>query len=134
MTRPIGVWVISIWYFISVIWTAFSFFLIKSGVVPVPPASQKYFDNLNAFDYISTFGLLIVNLLTVIYLFKLKKVAIKIFTVGVIFNCVVLAYNYIFKNYGAVMGQGNFGVVLGIMAMIAVIFYMKHLEKKGILT
>ena len=51
--RPAWVWIISIFYIISAVWTLFSFFLIFSGALPLPPQQAAYFRSLTSIDYFS---------------------------------------------------------------------------------
>jgi hypothetical protein len=53
-SRPALVWVITILYFISFVFTAFSFVLVYSDKIPVKPAVQQYLASLTVFDHVIT--------------------------------------------------------------------------------
>jgi hypothetical protein len=49
--RPIWIWLISLFFFLSAIWTLLSFYLIWSGSFPLEPAQKAYFARLTLIDY-----------------------------------------------------------------------------------
>jgi hypothetical protein len=53
-TRPVLVWVISIFYFISAGFTILSLALIYSGLAPLRDEQRQYFQSLTAFDHTMT--------------------------------------------------------------------------------
>ena len=50
--RPLAVWVIAIFYLLSIVSTLLSLVSVLTGVVEVTPAQQRYFDSLGPVDYL----------------------------------------------------------------------------------
>src|SRR5262245_18525523 len=77
--RPIWVWLISLFFLVSAIWTLLSLYLIWSGAIPLEPAQQAYFDRLTLIDHVLTIVVGVLNLSGAIALFLLRKIARDLF-------------------------------------------------------
>jgi hypothetical protein len=51
--RPVWVWLISVYFFLSASWTLLSFYLIRIGAVPLTPPQRSYLESLNGAGYLS---------------------------------------------------------------------------------
>ncbi|MCB9768401.1 MAG: hypothetical protein H6752_09415 [Candidatus Omnitrophica bacterium] len=132
--RPFWVWVISIFFLISVGWTFSSFYLVLSGAVPLNPEQEEYFTNLSAFDYTSTLGLGVLNLLGAVSLFLLHRAAFYFFAFAFGVNVLLTIWHAVAKGWLAVVGgPGLVGMVLGLGILFAVCVYSWRLLQSGIL-
>lgn len=132
--RPKWVWVISIFYFLSAVYTLLSFYLINSGAVAVPEATKAYLDSLTAMDY--TFSILIglANLSGAVALFLMRKAAYLLFLVSLGANVLMSVWHAISRNMlEAFVSGGAVGMVIGWGMQLAVCLYAKRLAKKGLL-
>jgi len=133
--RPAWVWVISIWYAISPTWTLLSLYLVRSGFIPIAPASKAYFDSLTVFDYALSITVGVLNLSAAVALFLLRKQAFPLFSIVLAINIMFVSWHIATKGAIAVIGgTGLFGVVIGNGILLAVCIYSRHLAKAGVLT
>jgi hypothetical protein len=129
--RPVGVWVISIFILISVVWTLLSFYLIFTGAIPITDAQRKYFENLTMVDHIHMSLSIIANLAGVIYLLLLRKVAFYIFFALLFLGIFSILYEYWpINEFGIPI---LIGAVLGITIDGIICYYLWRLKVKGIL-
>jgi len=133
--RPIWVWVISIFYFLSAGYTLLSFFLIYAEVIHLEPAMKTYFDNLSIFDHALAIILGAANLIGAITLLLLRKQAFYIFSGIFCVNILVSIWHSISKGWIALLGGSGFvGAIIGWGLILAVIAYSRRLINRGILT
>ncbi len=133
--RPVLVWVISIFYLFSFAWTTLSFFLIFSGVIPLPPEQEAYFNNLTTFDYGYTFLLMGINLAGAISLFLLRKIALYLFVGGLAISILSTIWHILTKGWLQAVGSaGLTGSLIGYVISIAICIYIWKLTNKGVLT
>jgi len=133
--RPISVWIVSAFFFISSLWGMWSYYLIAVGKTSPEYLNHPYFANLTILDYAFIVLLQLVALCAAITLFLLRKAAFYLFVTG-------MAISIIFTAIKAIRGiyQNANPVAVGVaMAMtyaihIAVCLYSWKLLKKGILT
>lgn len=132
--RPKLVWVITIFYFISVGWTLFSFASIYSGFIPVDEAQAVYFKSQTIIDILFTIVIGLLNILGAIFLFLLRRSAFYLFLSAFAFGLIMTAYHIIFKNWlAAIAGPGLIGAIIGWGIAIATILYARKLIRAEIL-
>lgn len=133
--RPILVWVISIFVFLSSAWALYSIFLVTSGGVPLTPEQQQYFDNLSTFDYASSIAIGLLNVAGAVALLLLRKEAFPLFAGSLGLNILVTIWHALAKNWLEAIGQsGLVGVFIGLGIAAAVCFYAWHLKRTGVLS
>ncbi|HUB65887.1 MAG TPA: DUF4339 domain-containing protein [Candidatus Methylacidiphilales bacterium] len=136
--RPIAVWIISIFYFITVPFTLLSLALIPlmlSGTIPITDVQRRYFESLNIFDYTVTFLLVVFNLAGALLLFLLRRPAVYCFGAVFVLNLLNYLYEILFKNWLGAIGNGSgvamigsiFEVVLAVSINLAVFGYALYL-------
>ena len=132
--RPKLVWVITIFYLISVGWTLLSFALIYSGFIPVNEAQAVYFRSQNTIDMLFTIVIGLLNFGGALLLFLLRRKAFHLFLFPFLLGLLMTVYQIIFKNWlAAIAGPGLIGPVIGWGISIAVIIYARKHAKAGTL-
>jgi len=133
--RPGWVWAISIFYFISAVFTLFSFYLIFSGKISIEPAQKAYFDSLTPLDHGITIILGFFNLTGAVTLFLLRRQALYFFTGSFAVNILMTVWHSLSKGWvAAIGGPGLVGVIIAWGLLIAVCLYSRRLIKAGVLT
>lgn len=132
--RPKLVWAASLFYLLSVGYTALSFLLIYSGSIPVTPEQVAYFRNLSAFDYVITALTGLLNVAGAIAIFRLRKIAFHLFTAAFVLVILQTLVYAITTNFvAAVGGPGAVGVLIGYGILLAVCIYAWKLKARGVL-
>ena len=134
-TRPKLVWAIIIFYVVSFIYTAFSFYAVYSGLVPLNEAQQAYFDSMSAFDHIASVVLVAASLSGAILLFQLKRLAFHFFVGAFGAGLLMTMWHAFSKGWFAVLVEGGFaGTVIGWAIQISICTYCWILIRRGILS
>jgi len=132
--RPLGVWVIFVYYMLSSGFMLLLFVLTFSGIVALPAEHESYMDSLSAVDWFVSFAIGGLHIIAVVCLFLLRRVAVMFFLAALVLN-VVSTLIYILQTdwLEAVGAAGLPGMFLGWLIMIVVILYARTLAKKGVL-
>lgn len=120
MQRPFGVWFL-------IVWTV-------TGVILM--IAQNFFGDSRpgTFDQLATALLLIAELVAIYYLYKLKKKAVNVFLLVLILRSIYAIYSAIVNPVQSSKYLEAAGVIIGIFINILVYLYVRHLDKKGLLT
>ena len=133
--RPVGVWVISVFYLLSAGWTLLSFALIFSGAIKMNSAQEAYFASLTGVDWFLSLSLGVLGFTGAISLFLLRRLAVILFSLALVLNLALTMFQTMRTNWTeAISGSGLFGVLLGFLILVAVILYTRGLTKKGVLS
>ncbi len=133
--RPGWVWAISIFYFLSAVYTLLSFYLVFSGKIPLDPAQRAYIDQLTMMDHVLTILLGLSNLVGASLLFLLKKESFYFLGFPFVFGVLMTIWHTMTKGFAsAIAGSGIVGLLFGWTMVILVLWYIKKLEKDGILS
>jgi hypothetical protein len=133
-SRPPLVWVITIFYFVSFVFTAISFVLVYSGKIPVNPATKQYLASLTVFDHVITGAIAGCNLLAATLFFMLRRQSFHLFTTAFTITILSTVYQSIAKGWAqALGGSGVVGALIGYGIALSVIIYSFRLDKRGIL-
>ena len=133
--RPVLVWVITIFFFVSAIWTLLGFYLLVSGTASLTPAQKSYLESLTAIDYTFTLLLGLTNLIGAIALFLLRKAALYFFVGALALNGFMSVWHAISKGWlEALGGAGALGALFGLGIAVAVCLYVWKLAKSGVLS
>lgn len=138
--RPIGVWIISIFYFIYTIWSLFSFKLTDSSVIQTPSGQPDIVIELTALDHFLAIISIGIALAAAIALFLLKKAAVYLYAVNLGLS-IAVSVRTLTADWNIDFGANfNFGVflifTLVFVLLIQLIFfrYIWSLKQKGVLT
>jgi len=128
--RPIWIWVITVYLALSSAFTAFSFFAVFSGKVPVAPARQAYFTALTPLDYAVTAVIFTCMVCGAASLFLLRKIALKFFLASLACNAGLTLWQSL---SGRMVPAGMPGMALGLLLVLAMVLYTAYLAKKQII-
>ncbi len=131
--RPVGIWIISIFYGFSAVAGAASTAAVLLGVVPLPPEQAEYFSSLSIVDYLFTGCSLLLGLTAAVSLFRLKISAVKFFFGYAALNLGYTAWSIIQKDYLEVVGN-PFAALVGPGILVLVCIYVWRVGKKGVLS
>jgi len=132
--RPLLVWLISIYFFLSASWTITSLLLIMTGAVPLSPAQKSYFESLNAADYLLTIIGALLSISAAISLFLLRKAAYYLFCASLAFNMAFTIWHIISRHWLSVIGIGGLaGAAVGWLILFAICLYTARLAAQGTL-
>ncbi|MCG8543818.1 MAG: hypothetical protein MJE12_06375 [Alphaproteobacteria bacterium] len=132
--RSIWIWLIAIFYVLSGVWTALSYYLILSGTLRVDSAQQAYLQSFTAFDYVATVGLGLLNLAAAVVLFLLRRTALYLFLVSLGLELLLLVWHAAAKGWvEAVGGSGMLGYFIGLALQIVVCLYVWRQVQNGTL-
>ena len=84
--RPIMVWIISAWYFLSVTVMMISHLTIVGGFVSVREEQRPYFESLTGVDHLITFLCGSLTIAAAVCLFFLRRAAVKLFAVSLVLS------------------------------------------------
>jgi hypothetical protein len=134
--RPMLVWVVSIYYFLSGTIGSISLALIpfmSSGRLPVTEAQQHYFESMGYLDYSASIIMLLGQLIGGVLLFMLKRSAFYVLMSIFALSLLRWGYALIVKNWISAAGGIPVATTVGWALMIAMILYVRHLFQKGVL-
>jgi hypothetical protein len=132
--RPLAVWVIAIFYLLSIATTLLSLASVVTGVVEVTPAQQSYFDSLGPVDYLGNTLILLISAWAVLEFFRLRKAAVRAFAVALGLNVALTLFHLVATNWReAAGGSGLATVVVSWIVSVGVLLYARHLQQRGVL-
>ena len=129
------IWLITIFYTMSVGWTLLSFSLILSGSIPIKTAAQRaYFEALSSADILLTVLIGVANFSGALALFLLRRVAFCLFVVAFATTTLLSLWHIATKGWIQALGGADFvGAISGYGIAAVVCVYSWKLIKKGTL-
>ncbi len=132
--KPFGVWLISLFYAFSTIYTLLSMALLLTGVIPMTEGMRIYFANLTALDWLLTAVLSLLTITAAVSLFLLRKIALPLFCINFVSNFSMQLWHTLTKGLPAAMPTGGLvGAFIGSLLVGAAAIYVWRLKRKGIL-
>jgi len=132
--RPILVWIISGFFFLSAGYTLYAFISLISGATPLNAQQQLYVDSLTPINYMTSIGIAALNLSAAVMLFLLKKQAAPLFLAGFTLGILSGVYNIATTNWLETGAASVVGFFLSQLLVLAVVAYVFKLRKRGTLT
>ena len=133
--RPKWVWVITITFVLSSVYTVYSIYAVKNGLVSLDEAQKEYFARLGFIDWGISAITALLNVTAAITLFMLKKITVKIWAAAVTVAIFSHVYSLLFTNYFESMpASGVIGAFTGLLIVIAIYFYTRRLNARGVLS
>lgn len=133
--RPTWVWVISIFYAVSVAFSAFSYYVVYSGKFVLTDAQTAYFAGLSVSDHLISAMQGLLGMSGAVALFAMKKPAPYLFTANAVFGAGVTVWHIVSKGWMQAIGaSGAVGALMGWGTLIAVCLYAWRLLRTGELT
>lgn len=130
--RPIGVWVIAVYFAITVPFLIFSIYLALADKVPLSPEEAAYVAAQTPLDHFFTALIGTCNMVGAVNLFRLRKAALPFFGAALVINIALTVWHIVAKGFIAVMGS-FVPVALGLAVLLAITAYTAYLSKKQIL-
>ena len=129
------IWLITIFYTMSVGWTLLSFSLILSGSIPIKTAAQRaYFEALSSADILLTVLIGVANFSGALALFLLRRGAFRLFVVAFATTTLLSLWHIATKGWIQALGGADFvGAISGYGLAAVVCVYSWKLIKKGTL-
>ena len=128
-------WVIAIFYLLSMASTLVSLAAVLTGIVPVTEAQQRYFDSLGPVDYLGNLLILFISMWAVIEFFMMRKAAVRAFLFALALNVSLTMFHLIATNWReAAGGSGLATVVVSWIVSVGVLVYARTLLNRGLLT
>ena len=128
--RPKGVWVIVIFYALSVAWTLLSLWLVYSKRVPVPVATAEYLNSLSALEHAYTAATILLMVAFLVSLFLMRRVAVTIFTIYIALNGFSFLWSIVFRNFlSSVTVASLVGTVFAWAILVVVYLYLRRLVR-----
>jgi len=139
MSRPVGVWLVTIYAVFSTLIAALGFYALFSGNIPSVSGQQaNFFKTLGVLDYALSALFHICIAIGAVYLFMLRKLALPILVAGAAFNLITTIWHLFTHRFMAGVGgmslTGWVELVMAWAIILAVILYTARLSKNGVLT
>jgi hypothetical protein len=134
--RPLGVWILLVFFGVSVVWTPLKSGLIYSKRLPASGTAAEYLQTSGAL----TLSLAVIGwMLTVAFvvsLFRMRRVAITIFTVYIVLAVISLLWGIFFTNYLSFFTGADLVVTVVVSVAVLGVFYLylRALGRQGQLT
>jgi hypothetical protein len=130
--RPIGVWIITLYFAVTIPFVLYGLYLMLSDQVPMNDAQAVYVSNIDPLDITATVMIGISNVIVAISRFNLRKAALTFFGVSLAINIALTFWHLATKGFVEVVG-GAAPIVLGFVLLLSIIAYTAYLSKKRIL-
>jgi hypothetical protein len=139
MSRPFGVWLVTIYAAFSALIAALGFYVLFSRTIPSVSGEQaNFFATLGVLDYALSALFHICIAIGAVYLFMLRKLALPIFVAGAAFSLITAIWHLLTHRFMAGVGgvslTGWAELVVAWAIILAVILYTARLSKNGVLT
>lgn len=135
-SRPVWVWIILVLTGFGVLGVLIHI-LIAAGAMPLDEMTAQYYNNLSPLDHILNTAGPLLAFLASIYLFKLKRTALKLWVAyGVLYGLTLLKFSMSENWHTFQVESGNptaLTISFGIFTTFAIIFYAYRLDSKGFL-
>jgi len=133
--RPKLVWAITILYFISLVFTAYSQYAVYTGLIELPADAKAYYDNLGIIDYGIMFISGIIGIAAVATLFMLKKITTTLWAIYLGVSVLTQVYSAVStpEYLKTVERSGMVGIIIGVVIMAAIYLYTRRLDARGYL-
>jgi hypothetical protein len=132
--RPIGVWIICIYFTISLIFTIYSFWAVLSGAIELDAEMEAYFQSLRPLDYALSTVTGVISLAFIVMLFRLKRPALPLF--GLSFALMIVSW--LMQTEWAALAENYAGIIAGgltsLLVNALILLYVYRLDRKGVLT
>lgn len=126
------VWLIAGLYVFVTVSTLLGLFMIYSGRVPLDDAEQAYFASRTIFDNVITVIAGAINIVAVVFLFRLRKTAVPLFVVGLALNVALRVRDIATTNWLQLPGSTTGLVGLGVASMV--LLYSIWLKRTKVLS
>jgi hypothetical protein len=127
--RPLFVWIIAIYYTVTLVAGALSICLILSHAIPISMATRAEFTKIPVFDYGASTLVALMIAVSTYNLFLMRKVALPLYVAAFILNLALLIWD---KASNSIAIKGGYPI-LAVTGSFAVALYAAHLTQKRLL-
>jgi hypothetical protein len=132
--RPVGVWIVSVYFALSIAGTVISLIDLLAGDMSLTPAQQAYFDSLGPTDYIGGATTLLLSSWAAVELFRLRARAVTILFVVLALNAGASLYHLLATNWSDALGMAGLSGVAAALSLLGIILvYAWTLQRRGVL-
>jgi hypothetical protein len=132
--RPVLVWIITIWFIIGSGSAAIMLLAGMGGASPGNEEKKLFFSSMTFIDQLLMLVSAVANLAGSILLFRLKKMALPMFTTALGTTVVFLSYNMVVRNlFNSIDGPMLGSMIFNCAISLAIIAYVKRLIRKEVL-
>jgi hypothetical protein len=132
--RPVGVWIVSMYFALSITGTVISLAELLAGELTLTRAQQDYFETLGPTDYIGGATTLLLSSWAAVELFRLRARAVRILFVVLVLNVGASLYHLLATNWSDALGMtGLASVTAGLSVLAIILVYAWTLERRGVL-
>lgn len=135
--RPIWIWVITLYFAISIPLTLYSFYSALTGAVALAPAQAAYFSAMTKLDYFITAVTFLCMACGAISLFLMKRIALNFFILSLICNIGLALWQLVDGRLSGLVGSGAMGlvgIIAGFLLILTITLYTAQLAKMKRLT
>ena len=128
------IWIISIFYGLSAVWTCISWYIVVYRQRYVTAEVKSYLGGLTAWDYMLTIAQALLSLSAALALFFMRKAAYRLFLAALVVFAISGAWHILAKGWLTAMNSMRgalFGAFAGLALLVAVCFYTHRLSKQG---
>lgn len=133
MKRPKGVWLVSIYFMVSVLVSVVIFYLAVGGALTLPPELQAQVNGVTVSDHVTLWLSLILSTGGSVSLFRMKKASFKWYATLLGANMLGFLWPLLDGRGSSVM-KGAGGNIFGMCIIGAVLVYIRRLEKRNLLS
>jgi hypothetical protein len=135
MRRPLGVVLISVYYFFSAGYTLIASTLARTGAVELDPVQRAAVAGVTLTDYLFVVLAACLMLSAAIALLWLRRVAFPLFCAALALTVSVTIWNILTRHWMSARGAGSvMGAAVAWTIMLLVCVYTARLRAQGILT
>lgn len=136
--RPLGIWIITAFYFYSVYIVLRSYWLINMGLIPMNEVQRSYLASVSATNWFIPIITGILTLAAAVSLFLLRRISLMLFVISFGLSLFATLFEALTTNWVKAMastgnGGGLIGVAVGWIIQISILLYINNLIKKKIL-
>jgi hypothetical protein len=130
--RPKLVWLITLFYFLSAMLTAFGYYAVFGRKSSLPLPVQQQIDALTALDHAQALVAVALNLMAAVSLFRLRRMAAYLFTATLALSIVGWLLRAALGGWAAtVAAYGGAPIWFGYATSTAICLYSWHLASQG---
>jgi hypothetical protein len=133
--RPLGVWIVSAYFALSITGTVISLVELLAGEMSLTRAQQDYFETLGPTDYIGGATTLLLCSWAAVELFRLRARAVTILFVVLALNVGASLYHLLATNSSDALGiTGLAGVAAALSLLAIILVYAWTLQRRDVLS
>ena len=132
--RPLGVLLISVYYFFTSAYTLISFTLARSGVVQLDPVSRAYYASVSPADFVLLVLSALLIICAAISLLWLRQIAFPLFCAALALTASINLWHILTRHWvPAARVESVTRAALGWAVMLGVCIYAARLRAQGVL-